>query len=130
MYEKANFCPEEYITLLNRVYILKKCMNSNNPYLLLLDFYSLIIPIGQGEWIRTRCGTIRRSQLLPQITTTSKLDSLTLSDPDVPEIPNQEVGEDIPTHNATILPTEVSSRLGKNYLQVATDYYVTGLPVL
>lgn len=74
--------------------------------------------LGQGEWIRTRCGTIRRAQLLPQnlpSNITAKLDGLALADElqDVADIANQESGDEaVPAPPATILPTEVGSRLG------------------
>ena len=58
--------------------------------------------------------------MLPQNTlTTNKLESLTLTDTGVADIPDQETGDDSATSAAsasqtkTILPTEVGSRLGK-----------------
>ena len=65
---------------------------------------------GGGEWIRTKCGTIKRSQLLPQCHMSDK--ELCSSQTDSTDCESSSSSEVAPATN-TVLPTEVGSRLGE-----------------
>lgn len=71
--------------------------------------------IGCGEWIRTRCGIVKRTELLPSLKTTRKTPSKDAAN-------ETELREDSHSNASTsqsdsiqpdpVLPTEVGSRIG------------------
>jgi len=76
--------------------------------------------LGHGDWIRTRCGTVRRDQLLPQSKRSPELfhESPALNRNSQSNISERLNAESASSHpSSPILPTEVGSRIGSYNIQ-------------